>query len=289
MFSLITMLGDACPTIHVVDVGAMWLGAEHLAYKALFKAGIAKVVGFEPVQVECEKLNALQLQNHSFLPYFVGDGSERTFHLTNYSMTSSLYPPNEKVLKLFNQLREFTTTIKTEQVQTRRLDDIPDIIGADFIKCDVQGADLDVLKGAEGHLAKALVVQVEVEFLPLYEGQPLFADVDTYLRSQGFVLHTLEDLMGRAMKPLIVNGGLDKPVHQLLWADAIYIKDFGRFEKLGPADLLKLAVILHEVYGSFDIAQFALYHYDLKTQAGLWPEYMKQLTGQVPTLTPAVG
>jgi FkbM family methyltransferase len=288
MFSLITMLGDACPVIHVVDVGAMWLGAERLAYKALFKAGIARVVGFEPVAAECEKLNALQLKDHSFLPYFVGDGSERTFHLTNYSMTSSLYPPNEKILKLFNQLNEFTTTIQTSRVQTKRLDDISEIVGADFIKCDVQGADLDMLKGAEGHLARTLVVQVEVEFLPLYEGQPLFADVDTYLRSQGFALHTFEDMTGRAMKPVVVNGSMDKPVHQLLWADAVYIRDFERFGNLEAEELLKLAVILHEVYGSFDIAQFALYHYDLKTQAGVWPEYMKQLTGQIPATTPAV-
>ncbi len=288
MFSLIEMLGAACPTLQVIDVGAMWFGLDNLAHKALLKGDIARVIGFEPVQAECEKLNAMNMRHHSYLPYFIGDGTERTFYLTNHSMTSSLYPPNERLLRRFNQLHEFTTTIKTDRVQTKRLDDIAEITRVDFIKCDVQGGDLDVLKGAERHLAKTLVVQVEVEFVPLYEGQPLFAEIDIYLRGLGFILHTFNDMTGRAMKPLIVNGALDKAVRQVMWADAIFIKDFERFDGLGGEDLLKMAVILHEVYGSYDLVQFALYHYDLKTQAGIWPKYMKQLTGQIPMETPAV-
>src|SRR5207248_2510884 len=64
----------------------------------------------------------------------------------------------------------------------------------DFIKLDTQGSELDILQGAGFLLDDCLGLQLEVMFSPLYEGQPLFADVDTYLRSRGFVLWRLDSL-----------------------------------------------------------------------------------------------
>lgn len=288
MVSLIEMLGRSCPTIGVVDVGAMWLGMDLLAYKALLKGGVARVIGFEPVQAECDRLNKLGLKDHTYLPYFIGDGTERTFHLTNNSMTSSLYPPNTALLRKFQQLHEVTTIIKTERVQTRRLDEIPEIASIDYLKVDVQGADLDVLKGAQERLKTTVVVEVETEFVPLYEGQPLFADIDTYLRARGFLLHTINPPQGRAFKPLIEGGKTERPFRQVLWTDAVYVKDFMRLAELTPDQLLKMAVIVNDVYFSPDLAGSVLHQYDLKTKAGLWPIFMKRLLGSVPTETPVV-
>lgn len=288
MFSLIDMLGKSCPSVDVVDVGAMWFGVENVAYKGLLRNNVARVVGFEPVQAECDKLNKLGLKNHTYLPYFIGDGSERTFYLTNQSMTSSLYPPNEAFLKAFNHLHEVTTVVGTHQVSTKRLDDIPEIANVDYIKCDVQGGDLDVLKGAVARLRQAVCVQVEVEFLPMYAGQPLFAEIDTFMRAQGYVLHTLQHIQGRALKPVVVAGNLERPLNQILWSDAVFVRDFMKLAELSPEQLLKLALVVHEVYGSFDLAQAALYHYDLKKKAGLWPIYMQRLTGAPAQATPMV-
>ena len=52
----------------------------------------------------------------------------------------------------------------------------------DFIKLDTQGSELDILHGAGSLLDNCSGLQLEVMFSPLYEGQPLFADVDAYLR-----------------------------------------------------------------------------------------------------------
>lgn len=289
MFSLIEMLGRSCPAVDVVDIGAMMdSGSKGPVYRGLMRDQVARVVGFEPVDAECAKLNAMGLKGHRYLPYFVGDGTERTFYLTNDSMTSSLYKPNENLVKRFNNLLELMTTVSTSKVQTRRLDDIPEITGVDYIKCDVQGAELDVLKGAMGHLPNVTVVDVEVEFVPLYEGQPLFADVDTFMRSQGFLLHTLQGPMGRAFKPVVVYNDINRHLRQALWADAVYVRDFTRLHELTAEQLLKMAVILHEVYMSADLVQVCLYQYDLKTKAGLWPVYTKRLSGREPEMTPVV-
>src|SRR5258705_3159314 len=71
------------PAIHVVDVGAMFLGARNLHYGSLVKAGLAKIVGFEPVAAECDKLNAMAGAGCIYLPYAIGDGSKGTFRICN--------------------------------------------------------------------------------------------------------------------------------------------------------------------------------------------------------------
>ena len=46
----------------------------------------------------------------------------------------------------------------------------------------MQGAERDVIEGASDTLKGVSVVHTGVEFVPLYEGQSLFAEVDQALR-----------------------------------------------------------------------------------------------------------
>jgi hypothetical protein len=170
--------------------------------------------------------------------------------------------------------------------QTRRLDDIPEVTNIDLLKIDVQGGELGVIKGAERHLKNAVMVLTEVEFVEMYSGQPLFADIDAELRRQGFVIHMLGALQGRAFKPISVNGNPERGLNQLIWSDAVYVKDFMRFSELRPDQLLKLAVILHEILTSCDLAGLALQHYDAKTGGDLWSRYMKALCNGVLPVPP---
>ncbi len=201
----------------------------------LAAAANIEVVGFEPVEAELSKLRKSGTVGRTYLPYVIGDGQRHTFHECNYPMTSSIYPPNMPLLERFQTLADLTRVIKTTEVQTIRLDDIPECVGADLIKVDTQGAELMILRGGEGLLRHAQIVQVEVEFLQMYEGQPLFADLDIYLRSQGFQFHKFSSIMGRALKPIIANGNLHAPLSQAMWSDAVYVKDFMRFAALSAA------------------------------------------------------
>jgi FkbM family methyltransferase len=49
-----------------------------------------------------------------------------------------------------------------------------DIRQIDFLKLDTQGAELDVLRGGEQSLSPVRALEIEVEFNPIYIGQPLF-------------------------------------------------------------------------------------------------------------------
>ncbi|MDX2130855.1 MAG: FkbM family methyltransferase [Planctomycetota bacterium] len=294
-FSLIEMLGELTPRVRIVDVGASNIGEEP-PYEPLLAAGAGTLTGFEPDDAAREQLetSGRHAGKCRYLPNVVGDGAERDFHICELTMTSSLYPPNTPLLRLFNALEELTRVVQTERVKTTRLDDVAAIDAMDYLKIDVQGAELDVFRGAPRLLSGTVVVQTEVEFVPLYVGQPLFGDVDVHLRAQGFVLHSLLTPSGRTFKPIVLNSNPLDTLRQHLWADAIYVRDFTRFRERSPRELLIIATIMHECYGSVDLAAHALLHYDAQTPRtathpyGLWNEYLRRLWGVLPTERPEV-
>ena len=184
-------------------------------------------------------------------------GGPATFHTCEFAGCSSLYRPDPRVIDLFTGIGTVPTAnfhvISTEEVETTRLDDVPELDSCDYLLIDVQGAELDVLSGATETLRETAVVEVEVEFIPLYEGQPLFADVEIFLRERGFLLHSWIDVSGRGLRPFAA-GDRARPVSQFLWADAVFVRDFRRIDDLSPAKLLQTAIVLHEVYLSPDLA-----------------------------------
>jgi FkbM family methyltransferase len=277
LFNIAPLL-PALPRLKIVDVGAMSLGEGTDAYSALASNTPCDVYGFEPGAAEFEKLRASAKPGYHYLPYFVGDGSPQTFYECNFNMTSSLFEPNMDLLSKFQALGELTRVQKTYPVETKRLDDIPELEGTDFLKLDVQGAELMVFKGAPRILDKALVVHTEVLFVPLYKGVPLFGDIDVYLRSKGFSLHRLTQA-GRTFKPLIFMNDVNAMLSQILWGDAIYVRDFMSFDRMSGVDLLKIATILHENYHSVDLAAVALASYDCAHGTELQPAYLKKLGG----------
>jgi FkbM family methyltransferase len=277
LFNIAPLL-PALPRLKIVDVGAMSLGEGTDAYSPLTRAAACDVYGFEPGAEEFEKLKAAAKPGHYYLPYFVGDGSARTFYQCNFNMTSSLFEPNMELLSKFQALAELTTVQKTYPVETKRLDDIPEIEGTDFLKLDVQGAELMVFEGATRVLDNALVVHTEVQFVPLYKNVPLFGEIDIHLRSKGFALHRLTQA-GRTFKPLIFKNDVGAMLSQILWGDAIYVRDFMQFDALPDEALLKIATILHENYRSVDLAAFALAAYDRRHGSDLQPTYLRKLAG----------
>lgn len=277
MINILDILPKFSP-IRIIDVGAMAVSED--VYAPLVKAGIATVLGFECVQAECDRLNAMRRDTHTYLPDAIGDGRERVFYECNFPMTSSLYEPNSALLAKFQNLENLTQVVRKGNLPTRRLDDLPEAGGADFLKLDVQGAEVDVMNGAENVLADAVVVHTEVEFVPMYKDQPLFAEVDQRLRKSGYSFHKFTGIAGRTFQPLIVNNDANLMLSQMLWADAVYVKDFMALDKLRPEKLLKMAAILHLVYGSFDLVLQVLHAYDAQVQTCLGDTYFKQITAR---------
>ena len=171
-------------------------------------------------------------------------------------MTSSLYEANDILISLFRNISELT--IDRKEVQTTRLDDVSEIdFPIDYIKIDIQGAELQAFEGGNNILNNTTVIQTEVEWLPLYKNQPLFSEVELCLRRQGFLLHRILGFSTRPFSPFIFNNNPNIGPQQL-WSDAVFVKDFTNLNKLSDRQLCAYAILMHEIYKSIDLTAHVL-------------------------------
>mgnify|MGYP005839681235 CR=1 FL=1 len=240
----------------ICNVGSRKLGIEH-DYGSqdwgIFAPRLT-IYGFDVDADACDAANAdLDARQVSWtekhIPLALSDSiGESTLYVTKHPMCSSLYPPNEPYLERFVAIADLMNLDFTVGIETTTLDAFCQSEGIqeiDFLQTDVQGADLQVLEGASQLLEGSLLaLKTEVEFSYLYRNQPLFADVDLYLRKKGFTLFDIDKAhRSRARSPI------RSAAHpgQLLWADAFYFRDLiqeGVSSYLRtPERILKLACI----------------------------------------------
>ena len=180
----------------VVDVGARWGAGERWRR---FGPRV-RVIGFDPDAEECARLTAAEPPGHmvTYVPVALGPrAGTATLHTTAEPGCSSLYPPVEELVVRRPDLSVIAPRGTTE-VRLETLDGwlaASDLPGVDVVKLDTQGSELGVLEGAERALESVRLLEIEVEFNELYVGQPLFGDVDRFLRSRGFVLWRLNHLV----------------------------------------------------------------------------------------------
>jgi len=232
-------------SITVVDVGARF-GAEAAWWRL---DPLAKLVGFEPDPDECRRLTesaTLAGRNERYVPLGLGSrsGSARLFQTANPGC-ASLYKPRGELIARFPVL-SCMTPAGVQEIELTTLDEWANrahTTDIRFLKLDTQGSELHVLQGATRVLSECVGLEVEAEFSELYEGQPLFADVDRFLRAQGFVLWRLGDLChyaevtsdavtfredayygGRSVSTEAGNG-------RLFWGNAVYFRDYLQFDR----------------------------------------------------------
>ena len=267
------------PDVKVIDIGANPIDGAP-PYASMLARGEAHVVGFEPNLQALDKLERLKGTRDVYLPLAAGDGKSHRLHICAAPGMTSLFEPNPEVLELMHGFPNWGSVISTELVNTVRLADIAPAMGADYLKIDIQGAELMVLENAGRALDSIGVIHAEVEFMELYRGQPLFGDVERYLRSAGFSFHRFSPLVSRLIRPLSAGGDIYAGMSQLVWADAIFIRDLRSLGTLPERMLLNMAAILHDCYQSIDIVMHILTVLDRRTGTGLAAQYLDALQGR---------
>lgn len=259
----------------IVDVGAASLD-KAAPYHVMAERTASHIIGFEPNNKTCAALNAAGKLRHSYFPFAIGAGGPAKLHVTASNANSSLYAPNAELLKHFTTLADMLVVEHVTHVETHRLDDVVGAKEIDFLKIDVPGGEMDVLKGAARLLPTALAVELEVEFLPMYRGAPLFGEVDAHMRAAGFQLHTFLDVYQPTYTPLA-----DTPAgrSQTMWADAVYVPDVRNLQKYSRERLLKLAAIAHELYGSVDLCAHILSEMRAQKHDAPLDAYIKRCSG----------
>jgi hypothetical protein len=192
---------------------------------------------------------------------------------------SSLFKPKIEALNFFNGFSIFGAVQSIEDVQTTRLDDIQDVKNPDFLKMDIQGAELEVIKNGNNKLRDCLAIQLEVSYFNLYEGQPSFGEVDIYLRKLGFVRHLFLDVKRWSIAPTIFNNNFRVPGNQLLESDIIYVKDPLNIASMNEIQLKKFAILAHYSFNSFDFCAWLIIEMEKRRicDAGSHIKYLENL------------
>jgi FkbM family methyltransferase len=215
-----------------------------------------QLICFEPDAEHCDLLNRSTPNTHSYYPIALSDIKRvATLNVSQNLLASSLLDVNNAFVDRFPH-SEPGRIVKQVEVETVDLDSFCDqyqIQPIDFIKIDVEGAELMVLKGGKRTIDKSVLgISLEVWFHEYHNNRPLFSDIDIYLRSQGFSFFDFLQMEKWSRKTIATNdqrswysGG------QLMWANALYLRDIpavsSTLEKksslFNRTSLVKLAVL----------------------------------------------
>ena len=148
------------------------------------------LIGFEPNQEECKKLNeaGCGYRESEFLPYAIGEKNEyRTFYITKYHECCSLLKPNLEWLHRFDygSLFDLNRTIEVETLSLDSIEKLSDL-RIDALKIDAQGNELPILKGSESILENIFLVEVESGLHKNYEQETTFEELCPFLKEKGF-------------------------------------------------------------------------------------------------------
>jgi FkbM family methyltransferase len=148
----------------------------------------AMIYCFEPLASPRRKLEALFAADAAVqaMPYALGAASgAATLHETRDDDSSSLMTATDVQTRNFPGSREVASVpiaVRTLDAVAADLALVPPVL----LKIDVQGAELDVLRGAVSTLPALDYAFIECSFVELYAGQALIDDVLEFLRERGF-------------------------------------------------------------------------------------------------------
>ncbi len=238
------------------------------------------IIAFEVDEILCEELNKKAKPNMKYFPVPLGRTEETcSFYETVHPMCSSLYKPNEELINLYNNMMEAAKLKSVNYINTESMDFFTknnDIKVVDFIKIDIQGAELDVFMGGIDTLADVVAIVSEVEFIPHYIDQPLFGDVCAFLAEHEFMFHKFLGLCGRSLKPIVLNNNPNVG-SQHIWSDAVFIRDITKIDELSSDQLLKMGILTF-IYDSPDILFYCVRKYDERNRTNIYQELLNLMT-----------
>ena len=126
-----------------------------------------------------------------------------TIHVSERDDSSSLLPIGENQSKLFPHTGE-SETRTTDVFPLSDMIDANEITNDALLKIDVQGFELEVLKGCSTLIDSFKYVYVECSFVELYEGQAFASEVIAFLHKKNFVLSGVSNMcydhLGKAIQ-----------------------------------------------------------------------------------------
>jgi FkbM family methyltransferase len=190
----------------VLDVGA---NVGQYARRLRHGGYTGRIVSFEPLSGPYLELSRRSASDPSWSAYRMALAATAGSAEINVAVK----PSRSSLLEVDQHHAESTPEsayVGTETVPTARLDELwDDVVGdADrvFLKIDVQGFEMQVLRGAEAVLDRLHGIQVELSLVPLYIGAPSWREVVDWLEERDFELAGIEPAFVERGRLLQVDG-----------------------------------------------------------------------------------
>jgi FkbM family methyltransferase len=176
----------------LLDVGA---NAGQYGLRMRRAGFVGRIVSFEPLSDAFAELQRRSAGDPRWearrLALSDNDGTAE-IHIAGNSTSSSLLDMGDRHLASAPE----SAYVGAERVQTARLDSLWEELAGDgarvFLKLDVQGFEMHVLRGAERALAQLRGVQAELALAHLYEGDSPWREIVDHLARHGFELAGVE-------------------------------------------------------------------------------------------------
>lgn len=188
-FKIISIVRNHIKTLNtIIDIGA---NKGQFAFASTRFFPMANIYSFEPVPESFSKLTINCSDTPFIHPFNLALGDTNgiiNFFQNSHSHASSALPTSSF------QKREIPKTSESTKIQVpvRRLDDIakelPHLKHPILLKLDVQGYEKHVLEGAGEFIKVVDYLLFEASFVPMYEGEPLFDEMHSYVKALGFSL-----------------------------------------------------------------------------------------------------
>ena len=271
--------------ISVLDIGARdgigwpWNSAKPEAINSIL------------VEPDPDEIKELQKRHQGeILPYALwSEESELTLNINHSPGTSSVFDANQAFLQQFADNTRFNAKNKIK-INTKTIDGLVSQGGLttiDFIKIDVQGAELDILKGGVNYLKNNLVgLESEVEFSSMYENQPLFSELEIFVRKElGLELWDIRKTYWKYKQKQYKNPTKGR----LIFGDALFLRPIStldtwlsNMDKNIAKEKLVMLIITTIAYGYLDYTNTVLqasltHHYLTDDDRAIFTQYIDKL------------
>ena len=182
--------------IHFLDIGAR----NGVAEDVLAIGRAVHATCFEPEPTEAERLQSLsdnRWRSFTVVPTAVGSiNGLAKLYIPKGKQAASLLRHNEKMILEFgyDNLHGSDSVV---EIPCSTLNDLVakgSLSKASYIKIDIEGAELDMLEGAEAGLASTVALRIEASFLEQRICQPLIWDIVDWVRQHDFEVVDIVDI-----------------------------------------------------------------------------------------------